>query len=123
MPTLILVCVTCRRPGDDADLPCAGKALAHATLAAAEDTGISVRGARCLANCKRGLSAAILRAGAWSYVFGDLDAASDGPALVAGAHLLAASADGLMPWRERPEALKRGLIARLPPLQYHEGLA
>jgi predicted metal-binding protein len=34
---------------------------------------------------------------------------------VEGARLLAAAADGLLPWRGRPEVLKRALVARLPP--------
>ena len=65
--------------------------------------------------------AAMRREGAWTYVFGDLDAARDGAALVEGARLLARSADGLMPWRGRPEPLKRGLIARVPPIEYEDG--
>ena len=40
--------------------------------------------------------------------------------LVQGAKLLAGSADGLMPWRGRPDALKRGLIARVPPFDFSE---
>ena len=40
--------------------------------------------------------------------------------LIDGAHLLAEAADGLMPWRGRPEPLKRGLIARMPPLDFTE---
>jgi predicted metal-binding protein len=57
------------------------------------------------------------RDGAWTYVFGQLEPA-DAEALVVGAQLLARSSDGLMPWRGRPEALKRGLIARVPPLEF-----
>jgi predicted metal-binding protein len=52
-------------------------------------------------------------------VFGGLDA-SNGAALVAGARLLASAADGIMPWRGRPEPLKRGLIARVPPVNFEE---
>jgi predicted metal-binding protein len=70
---------------------------------------------RCLANCSRGPSAAIRCEGAWTYIFGHLDESRDGPALVAGARLLAAAADGLLPWSRRPEVLKRATIARLPP--------
>ena len=58
-------------------------------------------------------------AGAWSYVFGDL-APDSGADLVAGARLFAASVDGLLPWRGRPDSLKRGLIARVPPLDFLE---
>lgn len=111
---VIHVCETCRGTADGTDLPRDGSRLAEATrdLAAA---GIEVRGVSCLANCKRGLSAAILNSDGWSYVFGDLttESAED---LLTGARLLAGSTDGLMPWKGRPDSLKRGMIARVPPL-------
>jgi len=53
-------------------------------------------------------------------VFGHLDPTADAEALVKGAQLLSQSTDGLMPWRGRPDALKRGLIARVPPLDFTE---
>jgi predicted metal-binding protein len=118
--TVIYVCTTCRQPGDPDDLPRPGAALAAATVRAAENTGIAVRPLRCLANCKRGCSAVLRRLDAWSYVFGHLDPKADAGALVQGAQLLSRSVDGLMPWRGRPEALKRGLIARLPPIDFQE---
>jgi predicted metal-binding protein len=118
--TVIYVCTTCRRPEDPEDHPRPGAALAAATIAASESTGIKVQPLRCLANCKRGCSAVLRRPDAWTYVFGHLDPAADAAALVAGAQLLSQSADGLMPWRGRPDALKRGLIARVPPLDFSE---
>jgi predicted metal-binding protein len=130
------VCITCRgaaAPTDasranaqgadtrDADAPRAGMALAEATAAAAAgDAHISVQRIRCLGNCSRGLSAAIRCDHAWTYVFGGLEPARDGPSLVIGARLLALAADGIMPWRGRPESLKRGLIARVPPSNFRE---
>jgi predicted metal-binding protein len=114
--TTILVCVTCRSTAEPADVPRAGETLAESTLAAAAaDATIHVRRVECLANCSRGLSAAIQREGAWTYVFGDLASDRDGETLVIGARLLATAKDGLLPWSGRPEPLKRGLIARLPP--------
>jgi predicted metal-binding protein len=59
--------------------------------------------------------------GSWTYVFGGLDETLDAPALVEGARLLARAADGLLPWRGRPEILKRGLIARVPPIDFEGG--
>lgn len=110
----IVVCATCRdENGSDAH-PRAGAALAVRTAAAAPDQ-LRVTTVDCLGNCKRRLSAAILRKGCWSYVFGDLSLES-GPDLVAGAKLFAASPDSLIPWRGRPDSLKRGLVARIPPL-------
>jgi len=114
----IYVCITCRggRPLDLMPVP--GEVLAAATARAAEGTGIAVRPIRCLANCNRGLSAAVRRDGAWTYVFGGLDAVRGADALVEGAKLFADAPDGLMPWRGRPEALKRGLVARTPPFDF-----
>ena len=40
--------------------------------------------------------------------------------LIEGARLLARAADGILPWRGRPERLKRGMIARIPPLGFQE---
>jgi predicted metal-binding protein len=34
--------------------------------------------------------------------------------------MLARAADGILPWRGRPERLKRGLIARIPPIEFVE---
>jgi predicted metal-binding protein len=114
----IYVCISCRggRPLDLVPVP--GEVLAAATARAAEGTGIAVRPIRCLANCNRGLSAAVRRDGAWTYVFGHLDPSSGAGALIEGAKLFASSPDGLMPWRGRPDALKRGLVARTPPFNF-----
>ncbi len=124
----IMVCITCRGAGDltatpEADAPRPGSILAEATaLAAADMVDISVQRIRCLGNCGRGLSAAIRCDHKWTYVFGDLDPARDAPALIIGAQLLAQAPDGIMPWRGRPESLKRGLIARIPPAHFREEL-
>ncbi|MBN9325250.1 MAG: DUF1636 family protein, partial [Delftia acidovorans] len=58
---------------------------------------------------------AIVKHGAWSYVFGDLtvESAAD---LIEGATLFAGTADAILPWRGRPAALKQGLVARIPPV-------
>jgi predicted metal-binding protein len=134
----VLVCITCRaatHPSDtpgadtpradapDADAPRAGLALAEATaVAAANASDIAVQRIRCLGNCSRGPSAAIRCENTWTYVFGGLEPTRDGPSLIIGARLLALAADGIMPWRGRPESLKRGLIARVPPANFREEL-
>jgi predicted metal-binding protein len=116
---VVYVCVTCRHPGEPDSEPRPGALLAAATADAAAGSGVVVRRVRCLANCTRGLSAAVRCAGSWTYVFGGLDVAC-GPALVDGARLLACATDGIMPWRGRPQPLKRGLIARVPPVNFEE---
>ena len=116
---LLYVCVTCRRAGEPDAEPRPGALLADATEQAAAGTEVEVRRLRCLANCTRGPSAAMRCNGSWTYVFGGLDAAN-ADALVAGAKLLADASDGILPWRGRPEILKRALIARVPPFDFVE---
>jgi predicted metal-binding protein len=117
----VLVCITCRAATDPLDAPRAGLALAEAATSAAANAGdIEVQRIRCLGNCNRGCSAAIRCNTAWTYIFGGLEPSRDGQSLIAGARLLAQAPDGIMPWRDRPEVLKRGLIARIPPIDFCE---
>jgi len=120
---MIYVCTTCRQQGkqesESDGEPRPGSLLAAATEQAAAGTEVVVRRLRCLANCTRGPSAAMRANGSWTYLFGGLDVAN-ADALVEGARLLAGAADGILPWRGRPDILKRGLIARVPPLDFEE---
>jgi|SRR3984885_9591698 predicted metal-binding protein len=128
---MIYVCITCRRQstGDlnrDAigdcgpnRVPLPGALLAAATERAAQGTEVAVRRLRCLANCSRGPSAAVRANGSWTYLFGGLDPANAAD-LVEGARLIAGASDGVMPWRGRPDILKRNLIARVPPTDFEE---
>jgi predicted metal-binding protein len=116
---VVYVCITCGYTGAADGETWPGAILASATEQAAAGTEVDVRRLRCLANCSRGPSAAMRCNGSWTYVFGGLDV-SCAEALVAGARLLASAADGILPWRGRPEVLKRGLIARVPPIGFEE---
>lgn len=115
----VYVCVTCRPPGAPDSMIRPGATLAAATERAAAGSGVDVRPLRCLANCSRGASAALRCAGSWTYVFGGLDD-SCAEALVEGARMLAQAQDGILPWRGRPAPLKRGLVARVPPINFEE---
>jgi len=112
----VYVCITCRAGMPETE-PRPGALLADATTQAAAGTEVVVRPIRCLANCSRGPSAALRCNGSWTYVFGglSLDCAT---ALIEGARLLAGAADGILPWRGRPDVLKRGLVARVPPIGF-----
>jgi predicted metal-binding protein len=116
---VIYVCTTCRRAGELDGEPRPGALLAAAAERAAAGTEVEIRRMRCLANCTRGPSAAMRANGSWTYVFGGLDE-QNAEALIEGARLLAGAADGILPWRGRPDILKRGLIARVPPLDFQE---
>ena len=116
---IVYVCVTCRPAGEPDSALRPGAILAAATARAAAGTEVQVRPMKCLANCSRGPSAAMRSGGSWTYVFGGLDVTC-AEALVEGARLLARAADGILPWRGRPAPLKRGLIARVPPIDFQE---
>ena len=116
---IVYVCITCRGAGEPDSVPTPGALLAAATARAAAGTDVQVRPLRCLANCSRGPSAAMRCNGSWTYVFGGLDVTC-AEALIEGARMLARAADGILPWRGRPARLKRGLITRVPPTDFHE---
>ena len=116
---VVFVCRSCRDDADPNVEPRPGALLTQAAIDLGAEANVEVRSVNCLANCKRGATAAMRGADGWSYVFGGLtpDDAAD---VISGAQLLAGSTDGLMPWRGRPQSLKRGLIARIPPLDFTE---
>ncbi|WP_232629517.1 DUF1636 family protein [Methylobacterium sp. Leaf118] len=119
---VLSVCTTCRAAGDSAE-PRAGARLLAALVAEADRApvpGLAIEGAECLSVCKRPCTVAIASAGRWTYVYGDFDAlaAPDESArtILAGLRRYLETPDGLVPWRERPEAFRKGVVARIPPL-------
>ena len=118
MSVELLICLTCKRGlSADPEGPRPGSVL-MGLVAGREPAGVTVRGVECLSNCNRGCSVA-LRGGAarWAYVYGDIDPDLHVAALLDGAARYAATPDGLIPWRERPEILRKGVIARIPPME------
>ena len=120
-PVTIHVCVTCRAPGADPDAERPGAVL-HRRLAEAlaGDPALAARIAiepvECLSVCKRPCTVAATSPGRWTYVWGDLDAETGIAAILDGVSRYADTADGIVPWRERPEAFRKGVVARIPPL-------
>lgn len=118
---VLSVCTTCRAAGDTSE-PRAGAKLLVALLAEAEREpvpGLTIEGAECLSVCKRPCTVAVVSPGRWTYVYGDFDALDDAEAsartLLAGLRRYIETPDGVVPWRERPEAFRKGVVARIPP--------
>jgi len=108
----LFVCVTCKA-GEDRP----GQALFDALAERLQDEpGVALRAVECLSVCKRPCTVALSAAGKWTYVVGDLDQASHLDDIVAAARRFAQTADGLVPWRERPIPFRKGVISRTPPL-------
>lgn len=108
----LLVCVTCK--SDEGPMGPALFAALEARLAA--DPDIALRPVECLSVCKRPCTVALAATGKWTYVIGDLTRELNLEDIVAAARNYAASADGVVPWRERPLAFRRGVVSRTPPL-------
>ncbi|MCP8940862.1 DUF1636 domain-containing protein [Alsobacter sp. SYSU M60028] len=118
--TTIHVCVTCKR-ADEADRPredCAGARLHRAVAALAAETSapVDIVPVECLSVCRRPVTFGFAAPGKWTYVYADADPDAGAETILNGAALYAAAPDGLIPWRQRPDALKKGVISRVPPL-------
>ncbi len=117
---MIYVCTTCKRAGEPDSDPRPGALLAEATERAADGTEVDGAPAalprqlharaerrdalqRLLDLCVRRPRCARMRR-RWS------TAQSSSPP----------PTDGILPWRGRPDILKRGLIARVPPIDFSE---
>lgn len=119
----IFVCVACRRrlgEGEEAfDEP--GRALVDTLqdkLAGEDASRITVTPVECLAVCKRPCTIALAGNGKWTYLVGDLDPLAHADDILAAAESFGATDHGIIPWKERPMAFRKGVVARVPPLGF-----
>jgi predicted metal-binding protein len=115
----LFVCVTCKA-GEDR----LGKSLfdaLSARLAKEGVDGLALCAVECLSVCKRPCTVALAARGKWTYVVGDLREENHLEDIVTAARRFAQTHDGLVPWRERPLAFRKGVISRTPPLAPLEG--
>ena len=117
MVATLFVCMTCKAGAPLEDGEIAPGALLHAGLLAQDlPEGVRLQGVECLSACNNGCSIALSAPGSWTYVYGRLSEA-DIPDILSGAAAYAASADGIVPWRMRPQIFRKQSLARIPPLE------
>jgi len=92
----------------------------HQVFDMTDGDGLTVATVDCLAVCKRPCTVALVGADKWTYLIGDLDPCSHVDEIVAAAKSFAASENGIVPWRERPASFRKGVIARVPPINHKE---
>lgn len=115
----IFVCVACKATDDPDDSP--GARLIEALRARLIDNpDATVEPVECLAVCKRPATLAFAAPGKWTYVVGDLDGVAHVDDVIAAAFSYAASDNGIVPWKERPQCFRKGVVSRLPPLPQPE---
>jgi predicted metal-binding protein len=108
----LLVCVTCK--SDEGPMgPGLFEALGERL---ATEPDIALKAVECLSVCKRPCTVALAAPGKWTYVVGDLDRDSHLEDIVVAARRYAASPAGIVPWRDRPLAFRKGVVSRTPPL-------
>ncbi len=123
--TEIIVCTTCRPPGASREMPALGMALFEAVqdalldceLETGQHKGVQVRGLACMSGCSRACTVTLQAQGKFTYYFGDLVPDAETAAqVIACAQLHRQSADGNLARNARPERLRSGILARLPPI-------
>jgi predicted metal-binding protein len=112
----LLVCVTCK--SDEGPMGAGLFEALSERLAAEPD--IALKAVECLSVCRRPCTVALAGPGKWTYVVGDLTRESHLEDIVIAARRYAASSEGIVPWRERPLAFRRGVVSRTPPLALAE---
>lgn len=118
---ILYVCTTCRKSAGEAvligtDDPCPGARMLDAINALECPAGVDIRGVECLSACNNGCSVALAAPGKWTYIYGGLSPQGHAQDILSGAALYAQSADGMPPWRARPEIFRKNVIGRTPPL-------
>lgn len=121
----IFVCISCGRRVDGAGVLTEGpgpsflEALRR-SLPGRSHARLEVHPVECLAVCKRPCTVAFAAEGKWTYIVGDLNEDVHIGDVVSAALSYAASDNGIVPWKERPAAFRKGVIARVPPLPKSE---
>ncbi|MDY0871895.1 DUF1636 domain-containing protein [Dongia rigui] len=111
MSHTLFVCTTCKRGAGDAPL---GPGFIDALGAADLPADMAVIGTACMSNCARPLSVALAAPGKATYMLAEIDPAADLEPLVELAKLYAEKPDGQTKLLERPKAIRRKIIGRIP---------
>ncbi|NPD16556.1 DUF1636 domain-containing protein [Xinfangfangia sp. D13-10-4-6] len=114
--TELVVCTTCRLPGADPQAPRDGARLSDALTA----HGVAHRRQECLSACANGCAVVFRGTGRWTYVQGRIDPDLHLNDLISMYHAFAATPDGIVPWRTRPEVIRKNTIARIPPFDFQD---
>ncbi|TAF08043.1 MAG: DUF1636 domain-containing protein [Nostocales cyanobacterium] len=118
----LFVCTTCggkwengKRVGESS-----GEKLLQQLQELAQDREMqnqfSIQGVECMSACSHSCVVAFAAEGKSTYLFGDLPVDNSTFAILECASLYYAKADGSLPWSERPEPLKKGILAKIPAL-------
>jgi predicted metal-binding protein len=115
-PIVVSVCVTCKTA--DGGTVVGPDMFESVKAAIGPSDHVLVRPVQCLSVCKRPATVAVTSPDGYTFLFGDLQTESGTSALVSFVKSYQKSDYGLVPWRERAEALRKGMVARVPPMRW-----
>lgn len=113
----LLVCTRCRAGVEQDETAARPGAVLAQRLAKCLPDGVKLREVECLSNCSQGCTIALRGGDRWTYIYGRIAADGDLVSILDGVQKYAATSDGLVPWRERPEHFRKNCIARIPPIE------
>ncbi|MGM4904385.1 DUF1636 family protein [Tardiphaga sp. 866_E4_N2_1] len=116
-PVVVSVCISCKAAETGTIV---GPDMFDAVKAALGDGdgAVMVRPVQCLSVCKRPATVAVTSPDGYTFLFGDLQTDSGSAALVSFVESYQKADYGLVPWRERAEVLRKGMVARVPPMRW-----
>jgi predicted metal-binding protein len=115
-PTVVSVCVTCKTA--DGGTVVGPEMFESVKAAIGPSNHVQVRPVQCLSVCSRPATVAVTSADGYTFLFGDLQTETGTAALVSFVKSYRKSDYGLVPWRERAEVLRKGMVARVPPMRW-----
>jgi predicted metal-binding protein len=115
-PVVVSVCVTCKTA--EGGIVVGPDMFESVKAAIGTSDHVQVRPVQCLSVCKRPATVAVTSADGYTFLFGDLQTESGTAALLSFVKSYQKSDYGLVPWRERAEVLRRGMVARVPPTRW-----
>jgi predicted metal-binding protein len=116
-PVIVSVCITCKT-ADGGEVVGPEMFAAVQSALGRDDASVVVRPVQCLSVCKRPATVAVTSPDGYTFLFGDLQAESGTMALASFVKSYRNSDYGLVPWRERAEVLRKGMVARVPPMRW-----
>ncbi|MBD2353354.1 DUF1636 family protein [Tolypothrix sp. FACHB-123] len=118
----LFVCKTCASVWQDSKRvgESGGEKLLKKLQILAEDWELRdkfpIQQVECMSACSHSCVVAFAAQGKITYLFGDLAVDDSASAVLECAQKYYNKPDGLLPWSERPEALKKGILAKIPPI-------
>lgn len=119
---ILFVCTTCASIWQDGKRigESGGQQLLKQLQHLAQDWDLQnefqIQAVECMSACNRSCVIAFVASEKSTYLFGDLPVDGSASAILNCASQYYAKPDGLLPWSERPELLKKGILAKIPPI-------